>query len=75
MFPAIAIAARKKAAELLEEERQSPLESRAEKKQRVRDKAADARRTVSEIGLLAFFLVLARTMLRAGMRKYSGTGM
>jgi len=67
MIPAgIVAAARKKAAELAEE-RTSPLESRAERKQRVRDKAADARRVVSEIGLLAFFLVLAATGLAAGV--------
>ncbi len=67
MIPAgIVAAARKKAAELAEE-RTSPLESRAERKQRVRDRAADARRVVSEIGLLAFFLVLAATGLAAGV--------
>ena len=67
MIPAgIVAAARKKAAELAEE-RTSPLESRAERKQRVRDRAADARRVVSEIGLLAFFLVLAAAGLAAGV--------
>ena len=56
--PWSAAAAKKKAAEADEEPR-SPLESKAERKQWDRDRAADSRRIVSEIGLLAFFLVLA----------------
>jgi len=67
MFPGIAVAVAKKKAAELEDERLSPLESRAEKKQRVRDRAADARRVVSEIGLLAFFLVLGAAGLAAGL--------
>jgi len=67
MFPGIAIAVAKKKAAEAEDERLSPLESRAEKKQRVRDRAADARRVVSEIGLLAFALVLAASGLAAGV--------
>lgn len=67
MFPGIAVAVAKKKAAELEDERLSPLESRAERKQRVRDRAADARRVVSEIGLLAFSLALAATALAAGV--------
>lgn len=67
MFPGIAVAVAKKKAAELEVERLSPLESRAERKQRVRDRAADARRIVSEIGRLAFFLVLAASGLAAGV--------
>lgn len=67
MFPGIAVAVAKKKAAELEDERLSPLESRAERKQRVRDRAADARRVVSEIGLLAFSLTLAATALAAGV--------
>jgi regulator of protease activity HflC (stomatin/prohibitin superfamily) len=67
MFPAaIAAAAKKKAGEA-EEERKSPLESKAERKQWDRDKAANSRRIVSEIGLLAFFLVLAAGGVTAGV--------
>jgi regulator of protease activity HflC (stomatin/prohibitin superfamily) len=67
MFPAVAIVAARKKATEKEEESRSPLESRAEKKQRVRDKAADSRRTVSEIGLLAFFLLLGATGIACGV--------
>ncbi len=58
MFPGIAVAVAKKKAALQEEEARSPLDSRAERKQRAREKAADSRRIVSEIGLLAFVLLL-----------------
>ena len=68
MIPGIAAAvAKKKAAEREEEAGKSPLESKAEKKQRERERAADARRTVSEIGLLAFFLLLAASGAAAGL--------
>jgi regulator of protease activity HflC (stomatin/prohibitin superfamily) len=66
MIPAIVAAAKKKAAEA-EEERKSPLESRAERKQKARDSAANSRRVVSEIGLLAFFLALGATGVAAGV--------
>ncbi len=58
MFPAVAIAAAKKKAAQAEEEGKSPLETKAERKQRDRDRAADTRRLVSEIGILAFFVLL-----------------
>jgi hypothetical protein len=58
MFPGIAVAVAKKKAAQQEEEARSPLDSRAERKQRARDRAADSRRIVSEIGLLAFVLLL-----------------
>ncbi len=67
MLAAMAAAAAKKKAAGQDEESRSPLESRAEKKQRARDRAADSRRLVSEIGLLAFFLVLAATGITAGV--------
>lgn len=67
MFPAVAIAAAKKKAAQAEGEGKSPLDSKAERKQRDRDRAADSRRIVSEIGLLAFFLVLAAAGLSAGV--------
>lgn len=58
MFPGIAVAVAKKKAAQQEDEARSPLDSRAERKQRAREKAADSRRIVSEIGLLAFVLLL-----------------
>jgi regulator of protease activity HflC (stomatin/prohibitin superfamily) len=67
MFPATLVAAAKKKAAEAEEERRSPLESKADRKQRDRDKAVDVRRVVSEIGLLAFFLVLVATGITAGV--------
>ncbi len=67
MFPGIAIAMAKKKAAELEVERLNPLETRAERKQRVRDRAADARRVVSEIGLLAFCLLLLTGGLSAAL--------
>ena len=65
MFPGIAVSIAKKKAAEQEDEARSPLDSRAERKQRVRDRAANSRRVVSEIGLLAFFLVLAASGLTA----------
>lgn len=67
MFPGIAVAVAKKKAAQQEEEARSPLDSRAERKQRARDRAADSRRIVSEIGLLAFFVLLAAGGLAAGV--------
>jgi regulator of protease activity HflC (stomatin/prohibitin superfamily) len=67
MFPGIAVAVAKKKAAQQEEEARSPLDSRAERKQRARDRAADSRRIVSEIGLLAFFALLAAGGLAAGV--------
>ena len=49
MFPAPLVAAAKKKAAEPEEERRSPLESKADRKQRDHDKAVDVRRVVSEI--------------------------
>ena len=66
MLTALAAAAKKKAAEL-EEGRTGPLESKSARKQWDRDKAANARRVVSEIGLLAFFLVLAIGGIASGV--------
>jgi len=67
MFPGLAVAIAKKKAAQQEEEARSPLDSRAERKQRARDRAADSRRIVSEIGLLAFFLILAISGAAAGL--------
>ncbi len=67
MFPGLAVAIAKKKAAQQEEEARSPLDSRAERKQRARDRAADSRRIVSEIGLLAFFLLLALSGAAAGL--------
>ena len=66
MFPALAAAQAKKKAHA-DEEGKSPLDSKAERKQRDRDRAADSRRVVSEIGLLAFFVTLALTGIAAGV--------
>ncbi len=67
MIPIAAI--RKAAAKALEAEPEpkSPLEKSAERKQRKRDAAADARRVVSEIGLLAFFVCLALGGIASGV--------
>jgi len=67
MFPGIAVSIAKKKAAQQEDEARSPLDSRAERKQRARDRAANSRRIVSEIGLLAFFLVLAASGIAAGV--------
>lgn len=67
MFPGIAVSIAKKKAAQQEDEARSPLDSRAERKQRARDRAADSRRIVSEIGLLAFFLVLAASGIAAAV--------
>lgn len=67
MFPGIAVSIAKKTAAQQEGEARSPLDSRAERKQKARDRAADSRRIVSEIGLLAFFLVLAASGIAAGV--------
>jgi hypothetical protein len=68
MFPGLAVAIRKRrAAQQDEEGEKSPLDSRAEHKQRARDRAADSRRIVSEIGLLAFFSLLLAGGLSAGI--------
>ena len=67
MFPGLAVTIAKKKAAQEEEESKSPLDSRAERKQRARDKAADSRRIVSEIGLLAFFAFLLAGGLAAGV--------
>ncbi len=67
MFPGIAVSIAKKKAAQQEEDTRSPLDSRAERKQRARDRAADSRRVVSEIGLLAFFLVLAASGIAAAV--------
>ncbi len=67
MFTGIAASIAKKKAAQPEEETRSPLDSRAKRKQRARDRAADSRRVVSEIGLLAFVLVLAASGLAAAV--------
>lgn len=67
MFPGIAVTVARKKAAQAEEEAKSPLDSRAERKQRARDKAADSRRIVSEIGLLAFVVLLVAGGIAAGV--------
>lgn len=67
MFPGIAVSIAKKKVAQQEDETRSPLDSRAERKQRARDRAADSRRVVSEIGLLAFFLVIAASGIAAAV--------
>lgn len=67
MFPGIAVSIAKNKAAQQEDDARSPLDSRAERKQRARDRAANSRRVVSEIGLLAFFLVLAASGIAAAV--------
>ncbi len=67
MFPGLAVTIAKKKAAQEEEESKSPLDSRAERKQRARDRAADSRRIVSEIGILAFVAFLLAGGITAGV--------